>query len=588
MANSFGNLLGNAFNTGVGILGAGLRGAGAGGQAIGDAIKRFSGSVAQPGGASAGLLAPVIGGFGNVVKATGQLGSTSGNVLSPSSSGQMSFANPQTNPQTGPPSQVQSPAPRQNVQSTGTNSGLSDFFKSNPAIFGGGSTTGGGLPASQSTSQPVSTLPNQSTPGDVPNRYSSSPFINAINTQQSYASGVGNPAVNAATQGLLGIAGSQTPDVLKAKQEYADFAKRSPLLLADVVNNPNVAAEVSAGRGAQLGQILSGEQQALAQNVQNALAGQGQQITAGGEAGGLAQGQQSAQIGAAQNIGSLAQPQGGVSYFGNPVTGNIVGSGQGGTGNTLIDSSLNNAMDIISRGGSTDDAMAALVGGDVAKTAFINKMKEFDPNWTPTSSNAIAAQNMKQGQGFQGQAATLGTVLQQFRGVSQPVLSLIQGANLNPSNIPYLNQSLNSYISHVNNPAATAGLTAGINEMKNYVSAILGAGGDLTPTEVTNMTESIDFGNFNQQELSDFLNMIDNYGQIRLSGFQGSAQQSYGGNIGFQGGAATPSSQSVIPQGYNDPYLGGNTFGQTYAGAGLNILGGIEGAITGLASRVLQ
>ena len=88
-----------------------------------------------------------------------------------------------------------------------------------------------------------------------------------------------------AQQGLQGIAQNQTPDVMNAKNQYNQFAQASPITLANVANNPNVANEVSVGRGAQLGQVLSGEQQALGQNVTNALAGQNQQISAGQNAG---------------------------------------------------------------------------------------------------------------------------------------------------------------------------------------------------------------------------------------------------------------------------------------------------------------
>ena len=129
--------------------------------------------------------------------------------------------------------------------------------------------------------------------------------------------------------GLQGIAQNQTPAVTNAQNQYNQFAQSSPALLADVRNNPNVAAEISTGRGAQLGQILSGEQQALAQNVTNALAGQGQQITAGSQAGTLGLAGQQQQLGAgeaAANLGLTQQGQqigalGGAAGASAPVTG---------------------------------------------------------------------------------------------------------------------------------------------------------------------------------------------------------------------------------------------------------------------------
>lgn len=122
----------------------------------------------------------------------------------------------------------------------------------------------------------------------------------------STGSGLYRPTIDQSSSGLLDISKNQTPEVKEAQKQYSDFSKASPYLLSDVRNNPNVAAEVSVGRGQALGQTLSAEQQALSSNVANALAGEGQQITAANDAGGLGINAQGQQITAGTNAGNMA------------------------------------------------------------------------------------------------------------------------------------------------------------------------------------------------------------------------------------------------------------------------------------------
>ena len=131
-------------------------------------------------------------------------------------------------------------------------------------------------------------------------------------------------------QGLQGIAQNLTPEVKAAQDQYAQFAKASPFMQSNVSNNPNVASEVSFGRGQALGQTLSGVQQALASNVANALQGSGQQITAGQSAGQLGlQGQQQ-QIGAQEAGAGLGLTQQGQQISALTGAGGLAGLKQQG------------------------------------------------------------------------------------------------------------------------------------------------------------------------------------------------------------------------------------------------------------------
>ncbi len=417
-----------------------------------------------------------------------------------------------------------------------------------------------------------------------------SPFNKSVETLGGISTGA-NPAQQSIA-GLQGIAQNQTPQVAQAQKQYNDFAQKSPFILSDVRNNPNVAAEVSVGRGQALGQTLSAQQQALAQGVTNALAGQGQQITAGQDAGALGLQGQTNQISAAQNAGNLSQPVAGASYFGSPTTGGLVG-GQGGggnqfTGNSLVDNSINSAIDIVKRGGSTDDAMKSIVGGDVGTQAFISAMRKYDPSWTPTSSNAIAQQNMTQGQQYQQQASQLSTTLQQLDKLTPVVTDFITKSGLNSQDNPFYNKAINEYKSQLQNPADIASLNAMMADVKTYTAQILGSSG-LNPTEVSATVNSFDPSLLNAGQLTSFLDNLKNLGQIRLQPLQQSATGSYGTGGGFMGGTANPSNtSSYAPQNAQSPLNTSNPVTQGLIGGTMGLFGSINNLIKGTVSKILE
>lgn len=405
----------------------------------------------------------------------------------------------------------------------------------------------------------------------------------------------GNTVTDNASNGLLGIAASPSSAVTAAQDQYNKLAHESPILQAEVSGDPNVAAEVSSGRAQVLGNQLSGQLQGAAQNVQNALGAQGQQITAGTNAANTGLGAQSNQITAQSNAGNLTQPQANAAFFGSPVSGNTVGSGVGGS--DLVNNAVQQAIQMANSGTDVLSITSQLQSqyGAPAVQAFQQAMlNKGQGSYNPTTSSAAAQQNAAQGQTYQQKATDLNTTLTQMKNVTAPVLSLINGAGLNQQNNPFFNQSINAYKSQLTNPAAVASLNAGMSELKNYVSQILGSGGDLTPTEIGSMMQSFDPGNFSGSQLNDFLKNLDNYGQARLQGFQQSSQGSYGSNGAYTGAQATPSANAVIPQTNPDNgsvLTSNNPVVQGVGGMAMNALGGIEGLIgniAGLATRILQ
>ncbi len=399
---------------------------------------------------------------------------------------------------------------------------------------------------------------------------------NLANTSQ------GNPTSNAAASGLLGVAANGSPQIQQAIQNVKGLQNEQ----TEIANNPNLASEVASGRG----QAISGLINSAQTGVQNALGQEGQQITAGTNAANVGLGEQSNQIGAQGNAGSLTQPVAGAAFFGSPTSGNTVGNGVGGS--ALVNTGVSQAVQQAMNGADPTSIKSQLVSqfGAPAGVAFDQAMSSASRGkYNPTAQSAIAQQNTSQGQAFQAKAADLNTNLTQMKNVTAPILSLLQKADINQQDVPAFNGSVNEYASQFLNPSNQASLKAGIAEIKTYVSNILGTGGDLTPTAITEMTNSFDPGNFTSQQLGDFLKNLDNYGQTRLQGFQQSSSGSYGGAQGYTGSQANPSSEATVsPNSPTSSVTATNPVAQGLIGGAMGALGGIEGMITGVASKILR
>jgi len=266
------------------------------------------------------------------------------------------------------------------------------------------------------------------------------------------------------------------------------------------------------------------------------------------------------------------------------------------TGNSIIDNSISRAAQLIANGSTTADAINSTslsTYGPLGVAGLTKLMLQYDPNWSPTASNAIAQQNMTQGSQYQGQAANLDVPLQGLIKVEPQVTSLLSQAALNPTNIPFLNESINKYKSQAD-PASRNALTAGMAEIQNYTSQILGNSGELTPTQVTSLTSSFDPGNFNPQQLSQFLASINNYGQARLQVLQKSSKLSYRSGMNpYSGTTANPSATSpTMSSGFSQNGITGlnlNTGTQAVVGLGsqgLVMLKDFISSASGLASNL--
>lgn len=82
--------------------------------------------------------------------------------------------------------------------------------------------------------------------------------------------------------------------------------------------------------------------------------------------------------------------------------------------------------------------------------------------------------------------------------------------NFNPLNTPIGNQTYSNYYKNLN-PAAQAGIQAGLGDIANNVSTVLSSVTGLTPTAVSAIVDSYDFQDLTPQQLNDFLVYVKGY-----------------------------------------------------------------------------
>lgn len=285
---------------------------------------------------------------------------------------------------------------------------------------------------------------------------STSPFVNTVNagigaSAQSFGQGSSNvntgtgiinnavtnpnPAIGQATSGLLNQASSPSPAVTAANENLFKFQKENPYALA-AQSNPNVAADIASGRSALLGQTFGKEEQALATAQQNALAEQGQQITAGNDAGNLGINAQGQNITAGTNVANIGttQQSAGISGLGinagllsplpntpyaiDPTTGKPIGGGD--VNNSIINAG--NYQTVADRTQAYNKGLSSLAAADNLQPQIEQTIKANNLNNTPIS----AITNLQQW--FSGQ--TSDPAQQQL---SQQIATYINALGIDPA-----------------------------------------------------------------------------------------------------------------------------------------------------------
>lgn len=346
--------------------------------------------------------------------------------------------------------------------------------------------------------------------------------------------------------------GQKAQDIAaKAGQEQADIGKQAATTEGEYTTG--MISPRAQGLAQNVAQTAAAQQQAVQQGAQTALTGNQQALAA--------QGQTQSGLSSA---GSLAQPTSNIINI-NPETGNPI------NGQTLPE--LARAAGQVSGIQSGAAAQAAASGNIAAQNA------------TALGTAATGA-NAKSISDFTNQINTTQKSVQTLNSLKNQIVPGMGVSGFNPTSSPVGNQTFQQYFTE-KNPAAKAGIIAGLGEIKNQISNVIASSTGLTPTGVTSVADTYDLTALNPQQLSDFLDYINQYAQSNLKAAQDSitAIQNGGTPQGNPGPLPAP-----IP----------NTTGQAAAGTGATLAEGfinkllsqagnaIAGGVAGIAASILQ
>lgn len=224
----------------------------------------------------------------------------------------------------------------------------------------------------------------------------------------------------------------------------------------------------------------------------NALAGLGESSLS--SAGGLGNQSQGLLQGGLTSAGGLRKPTGNIINV-DPVTGLPVAGG-----------SLGNLAQVAGevQGLQSGAAANAAAGGNIEaqnKTAL---------GTAPTAANAKSISD------YTTQVNTTQKSVESLNNLANQLVPNMGTVNFNPNDTPVGNQTYQQYFAN-KNPAAYAGITAGLSEIKNQVSNVVAAATGLTPTGVTALADKVDLTAMSPQQLSDFLEYINQFAQSNMA-----------------------------------------------------------------------
>ena len=391
--------------------------------------------------------------------------------------------------------------------------------------------------------QAIANLGNTQTPA-VTNQATSN-----LNSQATGA----NPAqtnINTLTDtGLYG-----TPAVNQANQNLSNFQQGGGKLLNEIQSDSGLAAGVSSGIAAGVGQQLGTTEQALSTAAQNALTGQGQQISSANAAGGQQLTGQQQQITAANNAGNIANTaqsnqitgQYNAGSLTNPASLNVqvpysnqyisslngqpVGGGAAGTLPSSAQSFVNSLAQQVQSGAMTrSDAESRLTAYGQPGLQALNSA--LGSNFNTNASNA-SAQTTATGQQIQTAATatnnaldTLGNLFNQLPGIQT-------------GGIPATDAIANWVASSLGQAGLTQYTTA-LNDARSQLIGVLNAsGGTPSGNEATAMQYLPD--NMTVSQFNQLVGTAQNPGtarqlvQQKVSAFTNSGNQNSSGSSGVQ------------------------------------------------------
>lgn len=281
------------------------------------------------------------------------------------------------------------------------------------------------------------------------------------------------------------------------------------------------------------------------------ISGTQTQQTGLNEAGGLALSGQSTAQGALGTAGSLSQPTGNIINV-DPITGLPVAGG-----------SLGNLANIAGtvQGIQSGAAASAAAGGNISAQ-----------NQTALGTAATGANARSIGD-FTNQINTTQKSVQTLDNLANQIVPNMGTTGFNPSSSPIGNQTFAQYFTE-KNPAAKAGIVAGLGEIKNQISNVIASATGLTPTGVTAVTDTYDLTTLNPQQLSDFLQYINQYAQSNIKAAQDSIST-------IQKGGSSQANPGILPA----PTA--NSTGQAISGTGATLAKGLINQIVSHAGSII-
>ncbi len=130
-----------------------------------------------------------------------------------------------------------------------------------------------------------------------------------------------------------------------------------------------------------------------------------------------------------------------------------------------------------------------------------------------------APANIRSVQDFTTQINTTQKSVDTLNNFKGQLTNNMSALGFNPANQPIWNEKFSTIFQNLN-PAASAGISAGLGEIKNQVSNVIASATGLTPTGVTEVVGSYDFQHLSPKQLDEFLNYIDNYAKMNIDAAQ--------------------------------------------------------------------
>lgn len=362
---------------------------------------------------------------------------------------------------------------------------------------------------------------------------------------------------------LAGKSLQSGPDYQAAQAEAQRISDEQTKLAQDYSQKTNNIAGTAGFLTQQSG--LQGQLNNQYNTVQNALSSQ---YTGATNRLGAANTQQGLLQQALQQAGALAAPTGNIINV-DPITGLPVAGGS-------LGELAKTAGQV--QGIQTGAAANAAAGG---QTSAQNQI---------ALGTAATGANARSIGDFTNQINTTQKSISTLNNLANQIVPNMSSEGFNPTSSPIGNQTFSKYYTE-KNPAAKAGIIAGLGELKNQISNVISSATGLTPTGVTAVTDAYDLTTLNPQQLHDFLQYIDQYAKSNINAAQDSI------NLIAQG--KTP---NATPGKLPDTME--NSTGQAIAGTGAGIAkglieqvwdklsgavsGAVAGGAAGAAAKVLQ